>query len=179
MGTAHPIRRASVAVLVALALALAGCTSPGGNKAGGPGKPAVLRMATANGTPEFTPQIDYLVDRVEKLSDGNVRIDMAYDVGDENPDAEQQVVKGVGAGTYDLGVVGTRVFDTLGVSSFQALTAPLLIDSYPLEQAVISSAIPAQMLRSLDRVNVTGLGVLADGLRKPIAVQKPLLSLND
>jgi TRAP-type C4-dicarboxylate transport system substrate-binding protein len=179
MGTAHPIRRAGVAVLIALALALAGCTSPGGGKAGGPGKPVVLRMATANGTPDFTPQVEYLVDRVGKLSSGNLRIDMVYDVGHENPDAEQQLVKGVGAGTYELGVVGTRVFNTLGVSSFQALTAPMLIDSYPAEQAVISSDIPAQMLQSLDRVHVTGLGVLADGLRKPIAVHKPLLSPND
>jgi TRAP-type C4-dicarboxylate transport system substrate-binding protein len=126
------------------------------------------------------PQIDpYLVSRVAKLSAGNVQIDMVYHVGENAPDGEQQIVRGVAAGRYDLGVVGTRVFDTVGVDSFQALTAPMLIDSYPLEQAVIDSAIPARMMPALDKVGVKGLSVLADGLRKPIAVRKPLLGPAD
>jgi TRAP-type transport system periplasmic protein len=174
------IRSVAVAGLAALAaLELAGCSLSGGNKAGGPGEPIVLRMATTDGLPGYKPQIDYLVNRVESLSAGNVQIDMVYGVGDGNPNPEQQVARGVAAGTYDLGVVDTRAFDTLGVNSFQALTAPMLIDSYPLEQAVIDSDIPAVMMRSLDTLDVTGLGVLADGLRKPIAVKNPLLGLND
>jgi TRAP-type C4-dicarboxylate transport system substrate-binding protein len=172
------VRPASAVVLVALALA--GCSVQAGSKAGGPGTPVVLRMATVNGEPGFMPQVDpYLVSRVAKLSAGDVQIDMAYHVGENAPGGEQQVVRDVAAGRYDLGVVGTRVFDTLGVDSFQALTAPMLIDSYPLERAVIGSDIPAQMMRSLDTLYVTGLGVLADGLREPIAVRKPLLSLAD
>ncbi len=155
------VRRAGVTVVVALALA--GCGSLAGSKAGGPGTPVVLRMATRHGISGFMPQIDpYLVNRVAKLSAGNVQIDMVYHVGENVPDGEQQIVRGVAAGRYDLGVVGTRVFDTLGVDSFQALTAPMLIDSYPLEQAVIDSGIPAQMMPALDKVGVKGLGVLAD-----------------
>jgi TRAP-type C4-dicarboxylate transport system substrate-binding protein len=178
MGNTHRARRAGAVVLVVLALA--GCGALAGSKAGGPGPPVVLRMATINGVPGFMPQVDpYLVNRVAKLSAGNVQIAMVYHVGENVPGGEQQVVRGVAAGIYDLGVVGTRVFDTLGVNSFQALTAPMLIDSYPLERAVIASGIPAQMMRSLDTLHVTGLGVLADGLRKPIAVRKPLLGPED
>jgi TRAP-type C4-dicarboxylate transport system substrate-binding protein len=177
MSKTRPIRRAGVAVLVVLALA--GCSSQGGDKAGGAGDLAVLRMATLNGEPGDNPQIDYLIDRVKQLSAGNIRIDMVYGVGEFEPDAEQQIVRGVADGTYDLGVVGTRVFDTLDIKSFQALSVPMLIDSYELEQAVIDGNLPAQMLRSLDNVHVTGLGVLADGLRKPIAVEKALLSPED
>jgi TRAP-type transport system periplasmic protein len=174
------IRSVAVAGLAALAaLGPAGCSLSGGNKAGGPSEPIVLRMATTDGLPGYKPQIDYLVNRVESLSAGNVQIDVVYGVGDGNRNAEQQVAQGVAAGTYDLGVVDTRAFDTLGVNSFQALTAPMLIDSYPLEQAVIDSYIPAQMMRSLDRLDVIGLGILADGLRKPIAVENPLLGAND
>jgi TRAP-type C4-dicarboxylate transport system substrate-binding protein len=55
----------------------------------------------------------------------------------------------------------------------------MLIDSYELEQAVIDSDIPARMSASLATLHVTGLGVLADGLRKPIAVEKPLLGPKD
>jgi TRAP-type transport system periplasmic protein len=172
------IRPAGAVVLVVLALA--GCSAQAGSKAGGPGAPAVLRMATVNGDPGSMPQVDpYLVNRVAKLSAGDVQIDMAYHVGENVPGGEQQVVRDVAAGRYDLGVVGTRVFDTLGVNSFQALTAPMLIDSYPLERAVIGSGIPAQMMGSLDTLHVTGLGVLADGLREPIAVRKPLLGPAD
>jgi TRAP-type C4-dicarboxylate transport system substrate-binding protein len=172
------VRRAGVTVLVALSLA--GCGALAGNKAGGPGPPVVLRMATMNGEPGYMPQVDpYLVHRVAELSAGNVQIDMVYHVGEDTPGGEQQVVRDVATGKYDLGVVGTRVFDTLGVTSFQALTAPLLIDSYPLERAVIGSGIPAQMMGSLDTLQVTGLGVLPDGLRKPIAVRKPLLGPAD
>jgi TRAP-type C4-dicarboxylate transport system substrate-binding protein len=172
------VRRAGAAVLVALALA--GCGALAGNKAGGPGTPVVLRMATVNGEPGFMPQVaPYLVSRVAKLSAGNVQIDMVYHVGENAPDGERQVIRGVAAGKYDLGVVGTRVFDTLGVNSFQALAAPMLIDSYPLQRAVLGSGIPARMMRALDTVGVRGLGVLADGLRKPIAVRKPLLGPAD
>ena len=55
----------------------------------------------------------------------------------------------------------------------------MLLDSYELEAAVIEGDIPARMLRSLDQVQVSGLGLLADGLRKPIAVEEPLLGPDD
>ena len=177
MSRSDPIRRAGIAV-VAAAL-LAGCSSFEGNKAGGAGTPIVLRMATVHALPGALPQVEYLVDRVEDLSAGNVRIDMVYQVGGFALGAEQEVVRDVAAHRYDLGVVATPVFDTLGITSFRALTAPLLIDNYPLEQAVIDSDIPVGMMGSLARVHVTGLGILGGGLWKPIAVEKPLMGADD
>ena len=169
----------ALTLVLAAVLSLAGCGAQTGNKAGGPAAPVVLRMATVNGEAGFNPGVDELLERVEALSNGNVKIEMAFRVGEFEPDAEQQIVRGVADGTYDLGVVGTRVFDTLGVSSFQALDAPMLIDSYAVEAAVMQGDIPARMLRSLDHLHVSGLGLLADGLRKPVAVEKPLLGPND
>jgi TRAP-type C4-dicarboxylate transport system substrate-binding protein len=177
MSNTRPTRMLTVAV--GLALAFAGCNSQAGPKAGGPGHPVILKMATVNAEAGYNPEIDDLDQRVKELSAGNVRIDMVFGIGSFAPDAEQQVISGVADGTYDLGFVGTRAFDTLGVKSFQALTAPMLIDSYELEQAVIDSDISARMLGSLDTLHVTGLGVLAGGLRKPIAVEKPLLGPSD
>jgi hypothetical protein len=52
----------------------------------------------------------------------------------------------------------------------------MLIDSYPVQQAVIASDLPGAMLKDLDELGVTGIAVLADGLRKPIGVDGPLLS---
>jgi TRAP-type C4-dicarboxylate transport system substrate-binding protein len=79
----------------------------------------------------------------------------------------------------DLAWTGSRVFDSLGVTSLQALSAPMLIDSYPLEEAVLDSAIPRQMLGGLRRVDVTGLAILGDGLRLPIGVRRPLVAPAD
>ena len=137
-------------LVLAAVVSLAGCGGQSGNKAGGPAAPVVLRMATVNGEAGFNPGVDELLERVEELSNGNVKIEMAFRVGEFEPDAEQRIVRGVADGAYDLGVVGTRVFDTLGVSSFQALDAPMLIDSYAVEAAVIEGDIPARMLSSLD-----------------------------
>lgn len=177
MSTSH--RFGAAPLIIAMALIVIACASQTGTKAGGPAAPVVLRMATVNSEAGLNPAVDDLTKRVETLSNGNVKVEMAFHVGDSEPDAEQKVIRGVADGTYDLGVVGSRVFDTVGITSFQALDAPMLIDSYALEAAVIEGDIPGRMLSSLDQLQVSGLGLLADGLRKPIGVDKPLLGPND
>jgi TRAP-type C4-dicarboxylate transport system substrate-binding protein len=133
-------------------------------------------MANSYGFLDYEPAVGYFVQQVGKVSGGAIRVDVVNVWGgDGAPDAEQTVVRDVAAGKADLGWVGTRIFDSLGDDSFQALTAPMLIDSYPLQQAVIQSDIPGRMLESLDALHVTGLALLADGLRKPVAVRGPLL----
>jgi len=139
----------------------------------------VLRMANSYGDLQSAPVIEYFVSRVRERSGGNVRVQVASPWGDYADDAEQQVVRAVATGKVDLGWAGTRVFDTMGVTSFQALQAPMLIDSYALQQAVIATEIPAQMMEGLSEVGVRGLGVLADGLRKPVAVEYPMLGAAD
>lgn len=170
--------RPAVIALAAIAvLAAGGCgggSSGGEDKAGGSGEPVVLRLANTNGQLEYTPAVVEFVNRVEKLSGGNLRVEAVNEWGTPAADAEQQVVRDVSDGEIDLGWVGTRVFDTLGVTSFQALTAPMLIDSYALEDAVIESGITDQMMQRLDTLGVVGLGVLPDGLRKPIGVTGPI-----
>jgi TRAP-type C4-dicarboxylate transport system substrate-binding protein len=172
-------------VAAAAALFVAACSaddqaSPGGDdKAGGAADPVVLTMADFTSGLNYEPAVQYFVDQVDQLSGGSLQIDVSHEWGDFADDAEQQVVRDVAAGEIDLAWVGTRVFDTLGVNSLRALTAPMLIDSYPLQRAVIASDIPGEMLADLDDVGVTGIAVLADGLRKPIAVDQPLLSPDD
>jgi TRAP-type C4-dicarboxylate transport system substrate-binding protein len=174
-------RLAAVALVVIAAVAAGGCSGggAGGDKAGGAGAPVVLRMANATGDLDVVPLIKDFVSQVRERSGDNVRIQVEGPWGDYAADAEQRVVRDVAAGKVDLGWTAARVFDTLGVSSFQALQAPMLIDNYALEHAVSTSDIPAQMMDGLKKVGVTGLGTLADGLRKPIAVKQPLLGVAD
>ena len=136
-------------------------------------------MVNAYGDLDLVPGVQPFVSQVKERSGGNLRIELTSGYGDDADDAEQQVVRAVAAGKADLGWAGARVFDTMGVTSFQALQAPMLIDSYPLEQAVIAAGVPDQMLEGLDKVGVPALGVLVDGLRKPIAVKGPLLEAAD
>lgn len=177
-------RRSRLRMLGSVAVAAfltTSCSTGGGtgDKAGGTGDPVVLRMATTNGNLDFTPSVRYLVDRVNELSEGNLRIEMVYEVGSFQHDAEQQVVRGAAGGEYDLGVVGTQVFDTLGVTSFRALTAPMLVDSYPVQDAVIESGITDRMMQQLTEVDVTGVAVLPGTLRKPVAVEAALVGPKD
>jgi TRAP-type C4-dicarboxylate transport system substrate-binding protein len=165
-----------VAALVLTALIVASGTSGAPKATSGP---VVLRMANGYSDLSYEPAVAYFVNRVRQLSHGALRIEVDSEWGDFSPRFEQQIVRDVAGGKADLAWVGTRIFDTLGVRSFQALTAPMLIDGYPLEQAVIKSAIPAQMLSGLDTLGVTGLAILADGLRKPIAAERPLLGPAD
>ncbi len=175
-------RVAALILAATAAVAVAGCSisgDSGADKAGASHEPLVLRLANTNGQLDFTPTVAAFVDRVEELSGGDLRIEPVNGWGDAASDAEQQVVKDVAAGEVDLGWVGTRVFDTLDVKSFQALTAPMLIDSYALQSAVIESGIPEQMMRGLDGLGVAGLGVLPDGLRKPTGVTGAILGPAD
>jgi TRAP-type C4-dicarboxylate transport system substrate-binding protein len=170
-----------IALTAVIALAAVGCSGGGASvdKAGGAGEPVVLRMASTYGDLGDLPAVQYFVDRVGKLSGGHVRIEVVDSWGGFASDAEQQVVRDVAAGEVDLGWVGTRVFDTMGVRSFQALTAPMLVDSYALENGLIESGVTEQMMRGLDDVGVVGLGVLADGLRKPIGIAGYILGPAD
>jgi TRAP-type transport system periplasmic protein len=174
-------RLATVALAVIAAVMAGGCSGGGaaGDKAGGAGEPVVLRMANPNGDLNDVPAVQDFVSQVRERSGGNVRVQVVDEWGDFSDDAEQQVVRAVAIGKVDLGWAGARVFDTVGVSSFQALQAPMLIDSYALQRAVLASDLPGQMLQGLTQVEVTGLGVLADGLRQPIAVKHPLLGAAD
>jgi TRAP-type C4-dicarboxylate transport system substrate-binding protein len=166
--------------LAALAVMAGGCTNAASpDKAGGAEEPVVLRMANGYSSLAYEPAVAYFVERVAELSDGALRIEVVNEWANFASDFEQQIIDDVATGEADLGWVGTRVFDTVDVSSFQALTAPMLIDSYPLQEAVIESDIPGQMLEGLDTLGVAGLAVLADGLRKPIAVDAPLLGPDD
>lgn len=170
-------RHSLVALLVAAA-ALSGCGggSRGADKAGGTANaPVVLTLATTASTGlNDAPPVREFVRRVALLSHGALRIDVAPQWGNLAPDAEVRLVRAVGTGKVELGWVGSRVFDVLGVSSFSALSAPMLIDSYRLEAAVMSSDLPAGMLAGLKPLHVAGVGMFGDAIRRPFSVRRAL-----
>jgi TRAP-type C4-dicarboxylate transport system substrate-binding protein len=179
MQTRRFIRWAAVAVLAGLALALAGCSGSGSDKAGGADKaePRVLTMA--NASEDRAPQLESWAEEVSRLSGGTLAIDFkdAWRIGE--PRFEEGTLEDTRAGKVDVAWVGARAFDTVGVTSFQALVAPLLIDSYDLEAKVFEQGIPERMLDGVGDPDLVGIGVLPGPMRKLLGVSKPFVRPGD
>ena len=169
---------ASAVLTAALAaLALGGCGSSGADKAGGErtSKPTVLTLANANGD---SAELEPFANAVEQRSGGTLKIAFKNHWRPGQAAAEAGLIRDVKAGKADLGWAGTRAFDDVGVPAFDALHAPLLIDSLPLERAVLESALVPAMLGGLKPAGVIGLGILPGPLRQPLGVA-PLVTPQD
>lgn len=171
-------RCARPGVLLAVVAVLAGCTGPGLDKAGGsqPRQPVVLTLANPNGQ---TGELDGFASNVARLSGGTMRIDIKFGWRQGQAGFEKGLIGDVRAGKADLGVIGSRAWDIAGVNTFQALTAPLLIDSYALQDRVLRSPMISQMLQGLRPLGLAGFGVLPGPLRKPLGITRPLLKPAD
>ena len=89
------------------------------------------------------------------------------------PAFEEGIIRDVQAGKADLGWAATRAWDSVGVSDFDALHAPLLIDSYALEGRVIDSRATRAMLAGLPPLGLQGVAVLPGRLRRLASAGRP------
>jgi len=168
------------AVLATGALLLGACGGSGEDKAGGAEKekPRVLTMANAiHGEPPA--QLSSWAEEVGRLSGGTLAIEFknGWRMGEARYEAG--TLRDVRAGKADLAWVGARAFDTVGLTSFQALVAPLLIDSYELEAKVFEQGIPEQMLEGVEELDLVGIGVLPGPMRKLLGVSKAFVRPGD
>ncbi|MFI6831798.1 TRAP transporter substrate-binding protein [Kribbella sp. NPDC050241] len=167
---------ATVAVVAGLILAGTACRGPARDRAGGnaDGKTRVLTFAQPND--EAPVQLKAWAGNVDRRSGGSLRIEFKNSWRDSEADYESGTVRDVQERKVDMAWVGARVLDKAGVTSFQALLAPMLVDSYDLEEKVFEAGIPAQMLQGLDAIDVVGIGVLPGPLRRVLGVRKPLVT---
>lgn len=170
-----------VCTLAGVALVAGACSGPGsdGDKAGGAEQtePQVLTMAQPNGVPPL--QLQSWADEVSERSSGTLEIDFKNDWRKGEADYESGTIEDVRGGKVDMGWVGARAFDRLGVNSFQALLAPLLIDSYDLQGAVFDAGVPDQMLEGVEEIDLVGIAVLPGPMRKVLGVSKPFVKPTD
>jgi TRAP-type C4-dicarboxylate transport system substrate-binding protein len=174
------VSRCFVFVLAALALAAAACGGSGEDKAGGQrqaekpvGKPVVLTLLTVDGlwASEFAAA-------AARLSGGAIRIEVSLN-GEALIDYERRLVEDVRAGKVDMASVGARAWDRLGVTSFRALVAPLLVDSFELERGVLESPMVERMLAGVEPLGLVGLAVLPGPLRRPFGLSHQLVGPQD
>ena len=71
-----------------------------------------------------------------------------------------------GQAKANLGIAGTRA-GAVVMRSLRAPGAPLLIDSYALQEQVLRCPFIAQTLNGLAPLGLVGLGVSANGVRRP------------
>jgi TRAP-type C4-dicarboxylate transport system substrate-binding protein len=116
---------------------------------------------------------------VARLSHGSIRVLVANQWRDHEIDFERGIVADVRRGNAELGIVGVRVWDTVGVPDFRALVAPFLIDSLPLEGQVVQSPRATDALAGVARAGVVGLAVLPGVLRRPLGVTRELVGPQD
>jgi len=163
---------------VSLTVAVAGC-GEATDKAGGsePAETVVLTLANNNDGPPS--QLSAWAEEVQALSDGTLRIEFKNDWRVGEPGQEADTIEDVQNAEVDMAWVGARAFDSAGVTSFQALVAPMLVDSYDLQAAVFDAGIPERMLDSVEEIGLSGIGVLPGPMRKMMGLTHPFLTPAD
>ena len=170
---------AALALAILAALAASCANDTGADRLGGQGESEPVTLVLANPNHDRPDQLQLFADEVSDRTGGTVTIEFRDGWRPDEPDYESRTVEDVAAGKADLAWVGARVFDELGVNSFQALLAPMLVDSHDLQAAVFDAGIPAEMLTGLESLDVVGLGVLPGPLRKLVGVDHAFVSPDD
>jgi TRAP-type C4-dicarboxylate transport system substrate-binding protein len=175
----HEIRNAwktVVALTAAAVLATSGCQAQ--DRAGGQADVEVKELTFAI-TSDAPPQIKAWANEVDQLSKGTLKIAFVKDARAGQPEYEAGTIADVQAGKVDMAWVGARAFDQAGVTGFQPLVAPLLIDSLELQGKVFEAGIPQEMLSGLGTLDLVGIGVLPGPMRKVLGVRKQFTKPGD
>jgi TRAP-type C4-dicarboxylate transport system substrate-binding protein len=170
-------RAARLAAFALVASSLAGCSVGGSERVGGE-PPAETRVLTMLDPFSNRQELTEFVGEVSRLSHGALRI-RVVPAGDAGPDYEATLIRGMRRGRADLAFVGSRAWDEFGVHSLRALQAPLLIDSYRLQERVLTSELVGPMLDELRPLGLVGIGILPGSIRRPLGVPHPLAAPSD
>jgi TRAP-type C4-dicarboxylate transport system substrate-binding protein len=165
-------RWAIAAAVTATVMVSTACQGP--DRAGGDAdlEPTVLTFAQPNGG-QPPDQLAAWAKHVGELTGGSLEIEFknGWRIGEAN--YEPATIADVKAGKVDMAWVGARAFDRTDVTSFQALLAPMLIDSQDLQSEVFEQGIPQEMLVGLEQLDLVGVGILPGPMRKVLGVKKP------
>jgi TRAP-type C4-dicarboxylate transport system substrate-binding protein len=168
----------AAAMLLAMCAATACESPPVADKTGG--RAVVLTLGTIdvlnpNGQ---SPAAATFVKALADLSGGQLRVRTTTEFEHGQPNAESDLVKAVGSGTFDLGIPSVRAFAAAGLPGLQALEAPLVVTSRATENAIATGPVGKDLLATLEGSDVRGLAIAPGPLRRPFA-KRPLQSPAD
>lgn len=167
--------RTTIAVVIVVAV-IAGCSS-NIDKSGGviTVPPLTLHGIDPSDGQEIVP----FIDQVLAISGGSVQFTVTSNWHVGATTAEQDALQAVKDGAADYAVVPVRAFRGVGVPSFDALIAPMAIDTLALqEQALLDPAIQ-DMLDEVGDFGLVGLGLVPGPLRQPGGISRALLAPSD
>ena len=166
-------RLAAVVAALALALGLAACggddddSGASSDTSGGSSTTLDVAYVTAEQHP-YGIAVDAFTKDVNATGALTLKGQPLY------PQSEIQLLSDVRSGVVPMATVSTAVFDTAGITAFQALQAPFLITNYGLEGEVLNGDIGKKMIA--DATEQAGdlqvLTVHEGGLRKPFGKEK-------
>jgi len=164
----------AIAAVVCIGVAGCGATT---DKAGGrqAGHPLVLHVLNTRSAGEVQP----FVDKLTAVSKGMLQLKVEDKWERGSPTADADVIGAIQAGAADLGIDAARAWRGVGVTSFDALVAPMAIDSMALQEKVLAGNLPGEMLPALTPLGLDGMGILPGPMHKPGGITRTLLSPAD
>lgn len=124
-------------------------------------------------------QLVQLTKEATSLSNGSLTLVAGPEPDSGAPDTSADVITAVAENKVQLGIVSARTFDTLGVTSFQALQAPYLVTSNELADKILADPLADKMLAGTDKLGVVGIGLAFDFLAYPGGYGTPVLAPAD
>jgi C4-dicarboxylate-binding protein DctP len=178
-------RNLAAGVLVAATALLAACV--GGPAAAGPSGVvakdggvvnSTLKASLATVNSEGADEADF-ADSLRKSSGGALDVTVQWSWRMQDLNSETDLINDVAAGKAELGLVGARAFDTVGVTSFMGLQAPFLIDSFDLETKVLAADWAQKLLDGPRSIGVVGLDYVQGPLRQPLGITRTFAEAAD
>lgn len=168
--------RVGLALVVLLSTS---CTAPH-SKYGGELTPTVLRAGA--GSASDSPGGDVLAGwavETEQSTAGAITLSVGHTPSPDAVDEDGSVLGQLRSGDLDVGILRAPSFSAAGVTAFQALQAPFLIDNEELARRISGDPIADEMLDELGAIGLVGLAIVPGGLRHPVGWHRPLLGLED
>lgn len=161
---------------LALLLGTTGCFGGSGKtKVGGK---KLRQLTLVMQTPDAPDaNAEHFIAQVTERTNGRIRIvEGGNEYSSRDPDNELRLVRALRSGKEQMAYLPSRAWERgSNVTSFRALQAPFLVTNYALLRRITTGSIGQSMLQSLDRIEIVGLGLVPDELRRPLG-RKPLVS---
>lgn len=175
-------RRNQAAILAITAVLAAGCGSAAGQVTvnGAADAPVTITATSYSVTGRSGgDQLVKFTELASKLSNGSIAMTAGPEPDSSRPDTSAEAIAMAQDGRVQLAVVSARTFDTLGVTSFQALQAPYLVTSNELADKILADPVAATMLDGTEPLGLVGLGLAYDFLAYPGGFGQPVLTPED
>jgi TRAP-type C4-dicarboxylate transport system substrate-binding protein len=173
------VTRAALRIAAGLSAfaALAGCSLGGSERVGGE-RAADTRVLMMLDPFSNRQELTQFVSEVSRLSHDTLRI-RVVPAGYDGGDYEAATIRDVQDGRADLAFAGSRAWDEFGAHRLRALSAPFLVDSYPLQERVLTSGLVGSMLEELQPLELVGIGILPGAIRRPLGAANALAAPSD